>query len=455
LRLAVFAALALASMQAVAAARIELTFDEAYYALWARWPQAGYFDHPPLVAWMISASQAMFGGSEFGVRALFWAQGAALTPLAGWIGWRLYGDAATPMLLLVAAPLLAGAPLATPDTPLTFFWTLTLAGLVEVWRARSPPSRGEGRGAALWLLVGLAAGLAGLAKMTAGFLALGLALALLGTPSLRREFRRPGFYAAGALGLAVVSPFLIWNAAHDFATFHKQGGRIAAPRFAPRYLGEFLAAQFGLLNPLGAGAALLRARRAPFDEPTRLLAAFVAPALAYFILHALHDRVQGNWPAPLYPALALLAARAIPRVAPFAAGLGLVVIAALYAHLLFAWPAIGPTDPALRIGGWRALAAQTFAGSPRFVVAQGYAATSLLAFYGPKGAEVAELDEPERWTFRPAPDLEGEGLAFGPPDMETALKRRFAEVRRVKTLRRQVGGVEVESYSLFAVSGAF
>jgi len=451
---AVLAALALALMQGLAAARVELTFDEAYYALWARWPQAGYFDHPPLVAWTIAASQALFGANEFGVRALFWLEGASLPALVGWIGWRLYGEAAAPALIFVGAPLLAGAPLATPDAPLTFFWTLALLGLVEVWR-------GHPRA---WGLVGLAAGAAALAKMTAGFLALGVALALVVTPSLRREWRRAGPWIAAALALAVASPFLIWNAAHAWATFHKQGGRLAAPRFAPGYLGEFVGAQIGLFNPLSAGAALWGAFRAPslvtgegrVGEPTRLLLATVAPALIYFTLHALHDRVQGNWPAPLYPALALLAARVAPRWLPgAAAALGLAVVAAVYLHLAFAWPPLGPADPALRIGGWRDLAAQVFAVATerkaRFVLAEGYAATSLLTFYGPGFPEVAELGEPERWTFRPPVNVAGAGLAFGRTDMAEALDRDHFRATPVATLRRRVGGVELESYTLFAV----
>jgi 4-amino-4-deoxy-L-arabinose transferase-like glycosyltransferase len=439
----------LALAQAFAASRIELSFDEAYYALWARWPQAGYFDHPPMVAWTIAASQALFGRSEFGVRALFWLEGAALAPMVAWIGWRLYGEAAAPALILLGAPLLAGAALATPDAPLTFFWTLALLGLVEVWR-------GNGRA---WGLVGLALGAAGLAKMTAGFLALGVALALVVTPSLRRQWLKAGPWIAAALALAVLSPFLLWNFAHDFATFHKQGGRLAALRFAPRYLAEFLGAQFALFNPLSAGAALWRLARKPAfpatgSEPARLLLATVAPALTYFALHALHDRVQGNWPAPLYPALALLAARVVPRWLPgAAAALGLAVVAAAYLHLALGWPPLGPADPALRIGGWRDLAGQVFARArdARYVLADGYAATSLLSFYGPGSPPVAELGEPERWTFRPAVDLGGAGLAFGRPDMAEALARAGLRATPLATLRRRVGGVELETYTLFAV----
>jgi 4-amino-4-deoxy-L-arabinose transferase-like glycosyltransferase len=452
-RVAIAAVAALVLMQAVVIGRVELTFDEAYYALWARWPQAGYYDHPPMVAWVIWASQALFGSGEFGVRALFWLMGASLPGLVAWIGWRLFADSAVASaaaLLFVGAPLVAGVPLATPDTPLVFFWTLTLAGLVEVWRGRSWA----------WILVGVAAGLAGLAKMTTGFLGLGVALALLAVPSLRPQGRRPGPWIAAALALAVVSPFLVWNWTHGFATFAKQGGRLEARHFAPRYFGEFVGSQLLLFNPLTVAAASFAAwrRRGAPSEPVRLLLATLAPALAYFLLHALHDRVQGNWPAPLYPALALLASRATREVrwlGVASAALGLVLVGMAYLHIATGRPALGRADPTLRVGGWRALSAEVFslpeARKAGFVLAQGYAATSLLSFYGPATTPVVEAGEPERWRFRPAVALSGEGLAFGPPDFAAALARLYPRVKPLRTLHRQVGGVELEPYVVFEV----
>ncbi len=450
-RLAILATLTLALVQGLFLGRFELTFDEAYYTLWARWPQAGYFDHPPMVAWWIGGSQALFGRSEFAVRAPFWLAAAALPGLVYLIGVRLYRDpqiAGAAALMLVGAPLIAGAPLATPDTPLTLFWTLALLGLVEVWRG-SPWA---------WALVGLAGGAAGLSKLTAGFLGAGVALALIATPSLRRQWARPGPWAAGALALAVLSPFLWWNATHEFATFFKQGGRLAARGFAPHYLGEFLGSQWLLFNPLSAAALMAGAGRVR-GEPSRLLGASLAPALAYFLVHALHDRVQGNWPAPLYPALALLAAGTLApswrRLAPVAAGLGVTLAGAAYLHLATGWPSFGPADPSLRIGGWRALTAQVFdlarERKATYLLAQSYAGTALLSYYGFGRPEVAEAGAPERWTFRPPIDQSGPGLAFGHPDFEAQLRRRFAKVTALTDVRRRVFGLDVEDFRVFWV----
>ena len=67
---AIGGAIGLLALQALAASRLELTFDEAYYFLWSRSLAFGYLDHPPMVALLIRASTDLFGNSELGVRAL-------------------------------------------------------------------------------------------------------------------------------------------------------------------------------------------------------------------------------------------------------------------------------------------------------------------------------------------------------------------------------------------------
>ena len=306
------ASIALVAAQALAARRLELTFDEAYYTLWSRSLSFGYLDHPPMVALLIRASTALFGGSELGVRALSLGLVGAMPALIAFIAWRLFRSAETAALaalMWIAMPLvLIGAILVTPDEPLTVFWTLGLVALVELWRT------GEAR----WLIaIGAALGFALQSKFTAAFYAAGVLLALMTTPSLRRWLASPALFAGLAVALAIFAPFVVWNATHDWATFAKQLGRAPPHGFAPFYVAEFLVSQIGLLNPL-VFAALVPAVatiswRAPTlpgsrNEARRVLACTIAPAAVYFLLHSAHDRVEGNWLAPLYPASAILAA---------------------------------------------------------------------------------------------------------------------------------------------------
>jgi hypothetical protein len=383
--------------------------------------------------------------------------------LIGVIAARLYDSrrvGAFAALVWLAMPLSAGAALVTPDAPLTFFAVLSLAGLVEIFR-------GHRSG---WILVGAGLGLALQSKFTALFLGAGIAAALIWVPSLRKWLRSPAPYAAAGLSAAIFAPFVIWNATNGWATFMKQFGRVPARGFAPGYVMEFFAAQLALANPLlmfAAGSAFRRLAP-PDDERRRLLLAFVAPAICYFLAHALHDRVQGNWTAPLYPALAILAGEAVARgpswarrSGTFGIALGVAAIALAYLHVSTRWPAFGPKDPIARIGGWRELArhvdAEAKAEGAAFIFARGYAATSLLTFYGDGATPVIQSGEPERWIFAPAPDLSlfaRPGLAVGEAERgeESDLRAKFRYVERVGVLLRKQGAADVGAFELFRVA---
>ena len=480
---AAFAAAALLAAQAFAASRLELTFDEAYYALWSRSLSLGYFDHPPMAAAFIRASTILFGGSEFGVRALSLVLVGALPALIATIACRLFasaGTAALAVLMWVAMPLVqAGAVFVTPDAPLVIFWTLGLAALVELWRS----------GKARWLLAtGLALGLMLQSKFTAAFFAAGEALAFLAAPSLRRWLISPFSALALMLALVVFAPFLAWNAAHGWATFLKQGGRAAAQSFAPYYLAEFLAAQIGLMNPavfaalMAALAAISWRERAlpgSKEEARRLLASTILPAALYFLLHSLHDRVQGNWLAPLYPASAILAADwldgarrkgagglggAISRALPWAAAAAVAAMALAFLQTTTGLAPLGRLDPTTRIGGFRELAheldARASAEGARYVLTQGYALTSLMTYYGDPAVAIVQPEQRIRWIFEPAPPealFDSPGLALGEAGkrFDLILKMRFRTVAPAGELTRWRGSQAVESYELYRVADPY
>jgi len=60
--------LALVALRLVAAAFTPLTFDEAYYWMWSKHLAGGYYDHPPMVAFVIRLGTMTAGDTELGVR---------------------------------------------------------------------------------------------------------------------------------------------------------------------------------------------------------------------------------------------------------------------------------------------------------------------------------------------------------------------------------------------------
>ncbi|MGC2782374.1 MAG: glycosyltransferase family 39 protein [Roseiarcus sp.] len=485
-RLSVYAcaaSVALLAMQALAAGRLELTFDEAYYTLWSRSLSFGYLDHPPMVALLIRVSTSLFGGSELGVRALSLLLVGALPALIAFIAWRLFDSAekaALAALMWVAMPLVSiGAVFVTPDAPLVVFWTLGLAALVELWRSSEKS----------WLVaLGLALGFALQSKFTAAFFASGVALALVATPSLRRWLLSPALYAGLAVALVIFMPFVVWNDEHGWATFAKQLGRAPPTGFTPYSLAEFLVAQIGLMNPLVV-AALIPAvwtipwrLRPPFrsrDEARRILACTIAPAAVYFLLHSLHDRVQGNWLAPLYPAVAILAAdwvaetrragaagfaATIAKAAPWAAPIGLAVAALTFAEAMTSAIPLGPGNPLARLEGFQGLArdldAKARADNAPYVLTQGYALTSLMTYYGDPAIPIVQPQQRIRWIFEPEPQeslFAAPGLALGEPGrrFDLILKMRFHEVEPAGLLQRRQPGGALEAYELYRVGDPY
>src|SRR3569832_559074 len=60
--------LALVGLRLVAAAFTPITFDEAYYWMWSQNLAGGYYDHPPMVAFVFCACTLIAGDTELGVR---------------------------------------------------------------------------------------------------------------------------------------------------------------------------------------------------------------------------------------------------------------------------------------------------------------------------------------------------------------------------------------------------
>src|ERR1700753_2351823 len=60
--------LALVALRLVAAAWAPITFDEAYYWMWAKHLAGGFYDHSPMMAGVIRAGTMIAGDTELGVR---------------------------------------------------------------------------------------------------------------------------------------------------------------------------------------------------------------------------------------------------------------------------------------------------------------------------------------------------------------------------------------------------
>jgi len=304
--LAIAGATALA--RALAFHGLDLYSDEAYYWLWSTRPAAGYFDHPPMVAWLIWLSSRLLPG-EAGVRFLFVALGGSTVLFAALAAHALERSERAALL---GAALAAGAPalhlmgaMALPDGPALAGYT---AALWLLARARGP----------VWLAAGVAVGFALLGKYTAALLAPTLLVLTAWDRELREQLRTPWPWLGGAVAVLVFLPNLLWNAERDFIAIAFQlrhgfrGGQTL------RGFLEYLGAQLGSPGPVASVLGLTLAVRARTSPERRVAAAVLLP-LAVVTWSAVRGDVEANWPAVAYPGLCALAgvwlARRPPRLA--------------------------------------------------------------------------------------------------------------------------------------------
>ena len=439
--------LGLTLLRLITAASMDLVPDEAYYWLWSQHPAFGYFDHPPMVAWWITASTTLFGHSPLAVRLPFLLSFAGLL----WFSWdtakSLFHEAvARRVVLWLNACLLlsVGSIIATPDPPSVLMWSAGLWALARLHTSNKPT---------WWLVFGLFAGLGVEAKYTNLFLGLGVAAWMLLDKPARRWLLTPWPYLGGLTALCAVAPNLLWNAHHDWISVTKQFGRIDRGHFTVKFLIEFLLSQPLLLNPLICVFTILGAKTAlrATESPLCLLVALPMPLLAYLLIHVFHDRIQGNWPAPVFPGLVILAAAAAQTVqnplltrlrwlaAPFGVGLSALILATM--ALSTKIPNLGAPWQ-----GWTNLTHNSH--KPDWIATTDYDTHGELAYHATGAYPLFAMAERQRYPWQGAPPT-GKALIVVAPNHTPDLARCFSDLTEAGTLSRTPKPGKKTTFRLF------
>ncbi len=183
---------------------IPITGDEAYFILWGKHPDYGFYDHPPMVGWWLTALMKV---SE----APVWLRMPTIlgTTLIGWVIYKLVLPRGKTNALIAAglywlAPVNLMAPLIATDTPLII---LSFFSAVCFYKAQRHDKLGW------YFLAGLLLGAAFFSKFFAGLL--GIAYLLYIILFVRRGIRP---YLGILVLLVGVAPFiavnLLWNYNH-------------------------------------------------------------------------------------------------------------------------------------------------------------------------------------------------------------------------------------------------
>jgi undecaprenyl-diphosphatase len=343
--------------------------DETYYWDWSRHLAFGYFDHPPMIAWIIRAGTTVFGTNAIGVRFVSIAAGTIASLGIALTARRIAGahTAAEAAIVISVMPLAAaGLVLATNDSALLACMAMAFYCLVTA--IQSPRRSAESFRA--WCWAGVALGLAFTSKYTSILLPVGAVIAFVSHRDLRPRLLEWGPYAACVIATVIFLPVLYWNSKHDWISFRYQLdhglGEAITLRGAWRQEGDLLGGQAGLTTPIlfvMIAVATWRALRPSMPAERWLLAVVTTLFFGFFVYSALRKRVEPNWPAPAYVGGVILCAahRWSEKWKKWrAAGIALAAVLSIAVYLQAIQPIIpipAAKDPVARGFGWKNLAA--------------------------------------------------------------------------------------------------
>ncbi len=378
LAIAIIAGLLAMRLLLVVWSPLELYADEAQYWRWGQSLEWGYYSKPPMIAWVIHLSTALFGDSEAAIRILapvFHAIAAFFLFLLSRRMFNSWAGLITVLTYLFMPGIVLSSGVISTDGVLFPFWC---GALYLFWRLRE-----EGLGWVGVAALGLAIGAGFLSKYAMLYFAIGIALTSIFDRDTRTALLSQKGIVALLIAAAVFAPHLLWNAANDFKTVSHTvdnanlGGQLFNLENLPKFLGD----QMGVFGPVSfvaliAGLAFLRPRRdladlgdAAHAQRTKetWLACFIIPVLLIIAFQAVLSRAHANWAATAYPAASVWIGGFLLRSKgwrpAFWSGLAFQGIVGVLATILALGPqswtaAMGRDNDLKRVRGWQDLSEQ-------------------------------------------------------------------------------------------------
>ena len=405
-----------ANLAYLASGKIGLSGDEAYQWVWSKHLALSYYSKPLLIAVTQFLGTSLWGDNEFGVRFF----SPLISALMAWVLLNFLARAANARVafwmiaILPTIPIMAaGSILMTVDPLSVLFWTLAM---ISGWWAIQENSRVQD-----WLLMGLWMGLGFLSKYTAlAQLVSWVFIFALWKPA-RQHLRKPGPWLALLVLLVCMLPVIIWNAQHNWITFHHvaQGGHFDEKtpfnlehfkKVFKQFVPDFLGSEAGLINPfyfLPTVWAVFMFWKHRRERPLQFYCFWMgAPLFLGYALFTLHSRVLPNWIVP--SVLPLLCLGALYWEERWRTGfksirfwlwpgiiVGLVVVLVMHDNSLVprlsGLQLTSKSDVWARVEAWPETATVVDAdrkrleaeGKPVFIIGQHYQITGELSFYLP------------------------------------------------------------------------
>lgn len=268
----------------------ELQDDEAYYWVYSRYLDWGYFDHPPMIAMLVKMGYAIFP-NELGVR-LF----PLLLNLFSLVIIEKLIDRKNLFLFYAIALSMAAIQvigfMAVPDIPLIFFTALFFLCYKRFISNYSLANT---------FLLGLSAALLFYSKYHAALI---VVFVLLSNIKLFTKYQT---YIAGLVALLLFAPHLWWQYQHDWVSFRYHLFESNVNPYKPSFTADYIIGQLLLPGPI-AGFILLPAAflYKPNNLTEKALRFTMIGLYAFFLLSSFRGKVEGNWTSPVLVSLIVL-----------------------------------------------------------------------------------------------------------------------------------------------------
>jgi 4-amino-4-deoxy-L-arabinose transferase-like glycosyltransferase len=206
------------------AAFIGLGNDEVYYRMYAEQLQWNYFDHPPMVGWLIRLFTFNLQiDNQLTIRLTAIICSAFTTYLIYRCGKKIKDEQTGFIAALLYTATIYGSIIAgtfiLPDAPQMVFWAWSVYHLLYYASATEQRIKNIAL-----LLFGMTTGFGMMCKIHTIFLWIGLIMYMFLKD--KRLIRNPYFYISGIITIALFYPVIQWNIDHHFVTYTYHSNRV-------------------------------------------------------------------------------------------------------------------------------------------------------------------------------------------------------------------------------------
>ncbi|MCX7910184.1 MAG: glycosyltransferase family 39 protein [Endomicrobia bacterium] len=276
-----------------------LTDDEAHYWQYSQHIDFSFYDHPPLVGYLIYVFTHLLGNNLYGVRfsaiICFLVSSIYFYKLTK----EIFDEKVafyTYLLFSFVPVVFVGSIIMLPDAPLGVFWMMYIFYFYKFMITNNT---------IFLYLSAIAGGFALLSKYNAIFLFVSSFIIFIIKKELRNYIFKKDFYYSYILSLLIFSPVIFWNIAHNFASFTYQLSRanFSTKTFNFKIFGENLLFQSIYISPVVFLTIIFcviyfLVRKEDFRY--KFLIYFCLPGVIFFNLVGLKSRILPHWPSIFY-----------------------------------------------------------------------------------------------------------------------------------------------------------